>query len=743
MEKGFAFRPDMSGAFYIFFPAPRSLSSPSVTLRICGANPLIFAETFIFLHPPSFCSTPTPRKNLNNMSSASPIACLSSMSGTHCRVLIRVRPMLGVENTTAPESSPVPRGIVSVAHATSQQPVATLTLLDPMLKFRPKKAGQFPADEIVSDFLEPTAIDAERDQFKAATLGNSAMIYTYVGADLVDSLMEGYHCGLVVCGGPKTGKHYTLFGEAVPALTGNAPTSPRTASAAAPSPPPASAVTLDSHNVGLVWRFAEQLFMDIQRKPSNTRCAVEIECYEIQGETIVDLLKPKLPPPRSPGLNSSASSTDLKLREEADMTVSVVNGSRTTVEDAASMAGILRPALRGARKLKSSHLVLLVRLTEHCTFSDPKSPGNSVSKSHTATATFALVSGAPTTFFRCTDTAAKRDAGDLLCKVPARDSSLTRLLSQECFGGNMRSSFVGCVSPYFDHVKDTVTTLNAVCKMCRVKHTAKLVVESQTLEFRRLEDQVKGLENELTQTHSARQVVQEELDRRQRMLEELSNRYEEQNRALSSATDDAWAENLVLAVKRSRLKRQLDTMLEEEVALDDQVQELEAAIAGENRKVQESEERLVSNEAEIRANMERHVVASSRREDIGPRLKTQEDRREFVASVRNSVGVQHQAMLDEHHAESAKLEAEKINEAEKLAAIEKQQGEVQPKHKVTKLAFDVIVAQKEERDSTTAEVKKLTDEEAALKEDIATLEKEVAALEEELNKPEPGCCVVS
>lgn len=561
--------------------------------------------------------------------------------------------MTDAEKVVVPENSNVARSVVDVDAAAGH-----ITYLDPQTGFRPRKNGAFTVDVVLSDLIEPYATAEEAAHKKSADAAHSAKLFDLVGKEFVESIAEGYHAGIVVCGAGHVGKTYTLFGDAAP---------------------------LTDHGKGLLPRIAEHLFAKLALKPTNTKCVVELEFVEVQSDTvIVDLFRAKAGgASKSP--SSSMSLEQVKIREEGDVIV-LQNASRQTVENAQGFMTTVRTALKSARKTKTYHVALVIHVHETSSFRDPNKPDNTVQKSHSTRSVIALMSGAPTTFFRCVDTASKRELGEAQLKVPARESALTRILSQEFFGGNCRSSCVVCVSPFVEHVKDSISMLAMCSKFYGVKHAAKLVVDHETLQFRRLADEVKGLEHQLSQAHSSRQVVQDELNRRQRALEDVSARYELQQDTLRDASYHSHLEELVMGVKKIRLQKEIRRMEDQIDALDDELEELQGEATSLRKQQTVLATSTANNEALTISENQAAEDGQVTIEELRPKVEEERSKRVFVEEVNVVIGKDHEAMVARHTAKKEELRVNKETDSAKITELEAATAEIAPKHRIVKMA---------------------------------------------------------
>ena len=637
----------------------------------------------------------------------------ASGTGFHLRTFARVRPFLGDEATTCFDTMPVARPVVDVSPCGKAQPPPTaLKVLDPAQKFRVRKEGAF-------EQVFWTAPDGDEESSPAPS-ARQHQVFAGVGESMAQTVVEGFNTVTVVAGFGTTGKHHTLFGDISQVYS-----------------------TGPDGSAGLIPRFADDVFARLQKaKPNGTAdssVAVEVEVYELDdGKNINDLLMSK-----RAKAQLDYDGKKLVIKDDPIEGQIVENGTRVAVDTPAALVAQVRKAhANPAYRKEWGHLVVAVRLTETLHFKDPNDPGKLVKKTGKASAIFALIHGRPNAFMRCVDAAALHDSGENPhAKVPYREATLTRLIA-DFWSGNCRGQFIGCFSPYHGHVKDSLDMVDVAAKLAKVRTHPKLSYDSQTNAFRRLDQEVAAMQTAAQKAEESQRVVQEELDRRQRALENVSKRHDEQALALHEAQEEADREAKVKQVQNLRFKRVHNEAEEAECLLQVQLRDSEREAA----RLAEDEKRLTAQQAADEAACQQAeadlAAAEEEASDMLSELERERERRAFVADVNQGIGGKKEALVKQNDSDIEALRAVADEKREETEAAEKAGADVATTHMTVSMAARQVKDVRDRHAAADAKVKALEQEEKDLKAEIAQFEKECDDLEAQCKEAESGCCVV-
>jgi hypothetical protein len=618
------------------------------------------------------------------------------------KVYCRTRPFIDNEGKTPPEGMTVARPVLDVDKAKPD----TLKLLDSSSKFKTKKEVAFERlFWCAADGIEESVPNAKQED-----------LYKAIGPQTAKHICEGFNTTLCVCGHGKTGKTTTLFGT----------------------------MKSDGDERGIFPRFAFEIFdMLAGTKPDHSEMLVEMQMLEVEDEAksaIVDLLAKK-----ATGKHQEVEA--LKLRDEAEG-VFVQNALWMKVTNCDEMINFAKTGLRARKKNHASaHVVISIKYTETLSFKDPADPKKTVTKVGKAFSTFAMVSGKPTTLSRCIENAAARDSGENPnAKVALRESPLTRLLTDFLGGhagdGNCHANIIVCVSPFFKHVKETVTALDMAARCSKINHLPSISYDSSTTAFRKLHDEVQSLNKEMSAATSAQQTVQDELDRRQAALDDTAFRHRDHSNANELAASQLDTETMVQKVRMQRrdsartrstgAEGELEGELQE---CDDRVDELDGDAASMTAATAALAAKLVADE-------ENEVTERDATAGLEEEVDRNETRYTFVADIALGIGARKVKIVDAHKKDMTdKFLLTKAHKQEKRdldAKIE----EMAPGLRIVKIAADGVNAQKKAHQDQVDRKKALADEKAALEKELETLEQQLKEKQDELAKAEAGCCVV-
>jgi hypothetical protein len=642
----------------------------------------------------------------------------------HAKSVVRVRPWIGKEASTIPEKQIVPRPALDHDPPSDTGLLTSVTVLDPLNKFKPKKGGQFSCDCVLWSFTDETnspaatspaspalgaspTTDAKR-RVAPGIPASQADCYNVVGLPLVDCMMEGYNVACVVNGAAETGKFYSLIGDEY----------------------------WSGESRGILPRFLFDMFERQQRTYREDRTSrVEVEAYAVSNDSIADLLrKPK----------SAQGEPELKVKEEGEKII-VVGGTVQEVEDLLALEPLLKVATqRYLKHHNTSHLVINIRVIDTWTFADPLMQEAVLKKERTSWATFVMMHGSHLGFQRCLEAAISRDSGEHpTAKIPARDSLLTRLCA-EIFGGNCNVVHLQCVSPFFEHTKEASQSLTLATRLNLIKCNSKQNTDTSMNELRKLDDEVRGLQVEVHKTSEAIMVVQEEFDRRTETLREKQRIEVEHKNAYNAQEEEREKKNAMKDISLIRIKhckqQHVDTCRrlederrytrDEETSLQEETKALIASVASSVATVEALDAKIVEQTEETKTTQ--HQVETHE--------KFEEEVHEQDNIVKSSK--ERKAVINTKHEERMAVVAEKKKEKQKTLAKEEATltAAVTARDEV-KVKYDALKADQEERKKAQAALDKILKEEKDLQAEIKALEDEIKALEDE--KAKQGCCTIS
>jgi predicted nucleic acid-binding Zn-ribbon protein len=632
------------------------------------------------------------------------------------------RPFIGAEKTTPFEQQPVPRPVLDINEGTPN----TVKLLDPAMKYKVKR--EWPMAGKVHWF--PPDGDIHASPVPAATIESTT---GSTAATMAQHIFDGFNTTVLVMGHAKAGKSTILFGDLG--------SGPKGAEDAADGMSSSQMHEPDGQAKGLVPRFATELYAVFAKKPSNSTMTVELEMVGIDDtHVITDLLQAKKA--ATTGGPRHVDPEKLAVREDPSGPT-VAGTHRTTVDSPSSFVTAVRLAVSRYRKMKAratTHVVLLVRCTETLTFADPKSPSETITKTGHALATFTLVAGRHTAFFRCVDSASSRDRGENpMAKVPFRESSLTRLI-QDFFGANTFGCAFACVSPYFGYAKDAAVVLDLAMKLEPIKTHPRQSYDETTSEFRRLDDEVNTLSSELSQAKEAYEVVQHELDTRHSILCESRRVFEEQHEAVEDIHEELRQDGILIAVQQHRSQTQRKKEKTAADALKEEVRDAELRKNNLASQIENGEKTLVMEKATIEAarldmknDNERQAKAEAEISRQKKRYDEVEESQQGLGGIKTRIEREHAEAVGTKETDAKAMRAE-------TAELDKKTKEIEMPLRMAQMASDSINTLRKRIADAKKRSTDLDNEEKKLKEEIPNLEHEVAELEKEANKS--GCCTV-
>ena len=653
------------------------------------------------------------------------------------RSFVRVRPFTAAESKICPENSPVPRGII-------ERKDGTVLVLDAQNRFKPRRNGVYPLDNILWSFYEPDeAPDAIGSGILPTLPGidHNHDVYRETVKPILPSIVQGYPAAFLLMGAPESGKSATMYGSELD--------------------PNASEDDNDERR-GIVYRFCRDIFSAFADSfQENANLAVEVELVEFVGETPLDLLNPAshraaLSASRgastpSKSLASSMSAAAAANAVKDDDAVKVVMDSnegvrlqgvqRANVNSPEELETTVRNALKNMKRRKSTHTIQM-RFTETFEFQDPANPGQSVTKARRISVLFALMrTPLPPSFHRCIDVAIERDSGESPnAVVPTRESLFTKLYA-DLFSHGYHTTFITCISPFVEHAKDAVAMLQFATKIRKIRCTPKQNHDESLVELRKLADEVKGLKTEVIRQNENMQVVQEELNRREEELMRQENMHADQSAALQETRTTIDLEKAVILVIQQRQQKSEDS---ERQAL----QKLSNELDGDKKKLRAvTEERraeeLIIAEETARAN-QLELKRSAVQAEAQPFQEKIAAHEEEVAAL--------QKLEDFIAAEPEERQKDVADTFRALEEIQKRIPEVEMEKKEArselgeaKIRHDEVVPQHNEFKRRQENLKKLKDAEAsqaALEKEVAALEAEDRQMKEEIDKAPKGCCLV-
>ncbi|RNF06586.1 putative kinesin-like protein [Trypanosoma rangeli] len=610
---------------------------------------------------------------------------------TKAHVCVRVRPFTEAEANVCPEDSPVPREVVVWDCHRS------LTVLDAANGFVPRKNGQFDIDNVLWSFR-----DEERPKM---VLHTQKDVYSAVVAPMIPQILDGYNTAFCVAGATGGGRVYSLYGDDV-----------------------------DGLNRGILPRFAENIFNAFKReKHENIKINCEIEAVDVSpNETYVDLLAQRR------RTCPTTAVEELKLVHDATEGIKLQGVTRVEVGKAADVLSVLRQLSRVVPKRSGCHTVHF-RFVETFDFADPEQQEQVVSKSRRISVLFVLLRNMPAAFHRCIDVAVEHDSGENpLAKVPVRETAFTKLYP-DLFQQGYNLSFLCCVSPFYEHARESVQTLVLATKFMKLKCRPRLMHDEALMELRNLSEEVKNLKTEVVKQMESTQIVQQELNLREVELMKQEAAHHGAERALRKAEEAIALARHAIVLNRYRTERQKknfehehNTKMKRLSAARAEKEEMDKSLEEEMKRKQQLEEVKKTWERKVEARAEKNAAFDARLKADEAKEKQMERMQKFIAASQEE---RRRILAEETKEKFLNGAAAHANE---LTLLREAQNKADGRCHALEKDYAVVSAA-EKGTVENAEVQK---ENARLKKEIVDVEAEIVHLQAEIGKRQPGCqCV--
>eukprot|EP01006_Ploeotia_vitrea_P056462 TRINITY_DN68101_c6_g1_i1.p1 TRINITY_DN68101_c6_g1~~TRINITY_DN68101_c6_g1_i1.p1 ORF type:complete len:548 (+),score=24.24 TRINITY_DN68101_c6_g1_i1:39-1682(+) len=376
-------------------------------------------------------------------------------------VYVRVRPWYPNEQS-AVHPAMVEACDESSSHV--QLKVATLAEQQVVQKYREQH-------ENFGDIQLPVETSEEREQFAFCKVFSeknkdpnqpNAEVYNTIGPQMLDRLLEGYSCSLVVRGGPRSGKSFTLFGNR-PVWTYQKQEG-------------------DIHP-GFIQLFIDDLFARIEQRKQNPAyqrvnwgCSVSISGCTMCGERLYDLLLPR-------GHHQRKQEPALKVRDHPVLGIHISQLSSRRCPSAEDAKEMVRTMHEGEAMeafhfnsytthyncfiMLDIHQAKTVNGRDYFHTSQVKFVellGGSARTTSSLYANQGRISRSTTTFSRVVDALAQLSTGARRVIPPYRESMVTRILQND-LGGSNCTWVVGCVSPAVIHYDNTIADLRLLSRL--------------------------------------------------------------------------------------------------------------------------------------------------------------------------------------------------------------------------------------------------------------------------------------
>lgn len=604
-------------------------------------------------------------------------------------VFVRVRPFSDAEAMVCPEDSPVPREIIT------WDGVYSLTVLDAANGFHPRRNGKFDVSNVLWSF---------RDEEKPKVVVHTQQdVYTAVITPMIPHIINGYSTAFCVAGGPGSGRLYTLYGDNVNGI-----------------------------NRGLMPRFVENIFNAFKRqKRENTVFSCEIEAIEISPtDTYTDLLLQKrrgVPLPTE----------ELRIVHDQLEGVRLQGATRLPVKTSSDAIGVLQQIARVVPKHNRCHTVCF-HFVETFRFADPDDPERTVTKSRYIKVLFVLLRNTPAAFQRCIDVAVEHDSGENpMAKVPTRETALTRLYP-ELLQQGYNLSFVCCVSPFYEHVRETMATLTLATKFMKLKCKPKLLEDEALNELRNLSEEVKCLKSEVVKQAESTEIVQKELNVREMELMKREAIYKDCKSKLAKREEAA--KMAISALKLNRLRTRWHRK-----NFDDQCRKKAALMAAMREKIkieeksavdvlaalEEKNRRINDLELQIKDRKNKNLIYESN-------IKEWENKKEKLEKMKNFIAALPEERIHLLNAEQAAKTRQLIadnNMKAELLNFEEIRDKAYARCRELSKDYEAAYAASQ---GTRDKIQLMSDVERLTKE-IEQVEANIKCLESDLNNRKGGC----
>lgn len=611
----------------------------------------------------------------------------TNLQSSSCRCSVRVRPFTPSEAKICPEGCAAPRGILK------WDGDSTLTVLDPQNDFEPRRNGIFPVGKVLWSFRSTEA--------PKATRSTQQDVYNEMVVPLIPAIVEGYNTAFCVAGASSSGRMYTLYGD-----------------------------DTEGAERGILPRFAEDIFQHFEASShDNSFLSVELESVDVSGESYVDLL----------AVRRGKEEKELKI-------ISTPEGPRLSgvtpvdINGTVDFQRVLKQLHRVASKRNSTHTVT-IRFTETFEFEDPASYGQTVSKSRRVQVLFALLRNMPSPFQRCVDVAVEHDSGENpLAKVPVRETAFTKLFPDLLQQG-YHLSIISCVSPYYEHLREDVNTLQFSVKVQYLKGRPTLHQDESLVEMRRLADEVKDLQVAAKKHSEAADVVQSELNAREVALmkqealhNKVSNGIIESEKEIKLATISRNME----ADRSNRVRKEISAELNKKRAeikkFQSEQSSSDAALQSMMRDADDAKVRAEATEARVLKQKENTAVYERRLAEYEAEERAIADMEAFNIAP---PGEQRDWIIK--NSNEQKDSANEIKKVEKEIGSLEASDDTEKRAKAIQKDYDKAYVEA----APIREKKELLSEIAKYEKEIADAEAEMKRLQSEMDQKKAGCqCVL-
>lgn len=619
---------------------------------------------------------------------------MASKARSNATSFVVVRPFVDDEATTIPPAGSHPREVLQ------WDGKDCLTVLDPQEDFAPRRNGTFKGTNVIWSLAG--AKDPGNSGHAAASQRD---VYDRAVKPVISKIVEGYNATFLVAGGAGSGRAYALYGDNVDGVTR-----------------------------GILPRFAEDIFDAFDKLDhESSTLSTQVEVVDISGEQYLDVLAVK----KAPNNRKDDDGTELKVVSGGEDGPRLSGATEAEINGASDLRTVLKQVMRTIRKRNTTHTVTL-RFQETFEFEDPDNYGQSISQSRRIQVTFILLRNVAPAFQRCIDVAIEHDSGENpLAKVPVRETALTKL-----FPGVLQQefdlTFISCVSPYYESVREALSTLQFATKVRKLVGYPQLNQDEELVDMRRLADEVKTLKTQVKKQNEAMDVVQNELNTREVDLMKQEAAYNQANRDLKNAQDELKCATIGRNMQADRtrvFRKDMDGQLRTKRAAIQKTQSVrgasDEAYEKNLRDADDAKARRDALEAKVTKQQQNTVVYQKRLQDYEAEEKGIKGLEDFNIASPDEQERLVIAKSTAHHQADEELKKVRANEtrvrASKDAANEK--SALKPEH-------DKVVAAEAPRHERQA----LLDEMAALEKEIAAAKSETQRLANEIDQKKSQCC---
>ncbi|AYU83894.1 kinesin-like protein, putative [Leishmania donovani] len=617
-----------------------------------------------------------------------------SLKSSTCRSFVRVRPFTASEAKVCPEDSAIPRGILQWDGNN------IISVLDPQNYFEVRRNAVFAVSEVLWSFQEPGEEALKSSNKKRPATQQD--VYNRVVAPMIPAIVEGYNTAFCVAGASSSGRFYTLYG-------GEA----------------------EGAHRGILPRFAEDIISSFKMNAqTNSSLSVELEAVDISGETYVDLLATGR---HGGSIQTSADSLKLLSTPSGPRLVGV---NSVDADSTPELLKVIQQLYRIVEKRNSTHTVSF-RFTETFEFEDPENVNQSVSKSRRVQVLFVLLRNMPSAFQRCIDVAVEYDSGENpLAKVPVRESAFTKLfpsLLQQGFHLNM----ISCVSPYYEHMREDINTLQFSVKVKKLKGNPQLLHDESFVEMRRLADEVKDLQVEERKTHEALSVVQNELNVREVELMKQEANY---NKTTNEITESHKQVKLATigrnmeAERSNRARKQMNTELNKKRAEIKEFQQMQMSLdAASKRQMRDADDAKVRAEA-VETMLKKQKANTAIYEERLNEYREEDRKTESIEAFNVASPDEQRRMLISESDEKKNADAE-IQRIERERSTARELDKTEERMRAIQAEYDIAY----KAAAPSREKAELEEEIAKYEKEISETQSEIRRLQDEIDKKKSQC----